>query len=105
MQLLSTSFRSPAVPDIPTMPSKSVSENISYTIDYYDRIGTNETISSSVWSAVGLTFSDPVIDSSSVSVEISGGTENGQYLVTNVIITTSGITLQQSFNLKITGVR
>ncbi len=65
---------------------------IPYGIDWTSAIPTGDTISLSTWSVTpsGLTFPNSSINGAVTSVQVSGGTADVDYLVTNEITTNNG---------------
>jgi hypothetical protein len=92
------------------IPKDPDATNWPQVIDWTDQLAewnASETISTSTWAVAGAD-SDLVIDDDSIvsgslqtQVKLSGGTVGVRYTVTNSIVTSSGITDDRSFKVRI----
>jgi hypothetical protein len=84
-------------------------ETAAYTIDWSDRLGTSETISTSAFTYTGspdttpLVLSGAAISSNSLSTQITidNGTSGTMYTINNRVTTSASNTLDQSVNLHV----
>lgn len=75
---------------------------LKYTLDWTNRLSTNDTIATSVWALeTGIVNDDDTNTTTTATVKISGGTANTYYEVKNTITTTNGETMVYRFTLKI----
>lgn len=75
--------------------NKDPSAIVDFEIDWSAWLGT-DTISSSTWTATGLTIASSTNTTTSATVWLSGGTIGAAYIVTNQIVTVGGRTDQRS---------
>jgi hypothetical protein len=77
-------------------------ETLDYWIDYSSRLGSNDTIASSVWNLpAGITLASAGAETKRTYAFISGGTLGQTYAVSNVVTTTLGRTYEDGFSLTI----
>lgn len=72
-------------------PEKDVVEVLDYSLDWSARLGADDTIVTSVWLVpAGLTKTSESKTTSKVTVWISGGTKDTEYIIKNTITTSLG---------------
>ena len=75
---------------------------LGYTVDWSDWLLNSDTISTSSWTVpTGLTKGTESKTNTTASVIVIGGTAKTNYVVTNHIITASGLEDDRSFILKV----
>lgn len=80
---------------------KGPGEDLVYTLDHTDSLGS-DSISSSSWATTDeLTATNPTISGKMVSAKISGGVAGNSYLVENTVVTNGGQTIVRKFKLVI----
>jgi hypothetical protein len=72
-----------------------------YGMDWTDHLNTGATVSTSTWTATGLTVGADSISSPHTLVLLSGGTHRSNYTVTNRITTSDGETLERAGILRV----
>lgn len=77
---------------------KGPTEEVIEGFDWKDRLYAEDTLSASSWSVgSGLTGSNATHDDYRTQIELTGGTDKTQYLVTNTVTTTDGEVFVRSF--------
>jgi len=90
-----TAFKTDTVGDYADL---RVGEDKDFGNDYTDELN-GEAISSSAWSATGLTVTKAAISSGIVSAFFAGAADGVTYWVDNTIVTAGTRTMKQSFRL------
>jgi hypothetical protein len=81
--------------------TKDPDEILDYTVDWSERLETDETISTSSWIVdSGLTVDSDSKSSTAATVWLSGGTSGQFYAVINRITTSVNRTYEQAFHLR-----
>lgn len=75
-----------AVAEVPKDPE----EELTFRFDYTDLLDDGDTVSSSSWSASGVTVADDDMTSTTTTVKLTGGTLGTKNKVKNTVITTNG---------------
>jgi hypothetical protein len=77
------------------------SDVLDYTVDWSNVLVGGETISTSSWTAPGLTITGEVSGTTTVTAFLAGGTDGTQYVVTNQITTSASRTYNRQFTLTV----
>ena len=79
---------------------KGTSETIRRGIDWSDRLIEGDQIAESSWTvAQGITAEDSAFDGTYADIDLSGGTVNTTYRLTNEVDTSEGLTYERSFDV------
>ena len=81
---------------------KDPDAKLTYGFDWSDWLALDETISASSWIVPsGLSQSGTEMNATSTAIVLSGGSVETSYIVTNRIVTASGLQEDRSFILKV----
>jgi hypothetical protein len=78
---------------------KAPNEVLDFEQNWFDSLDDDETISTSTWTATGLTISSQQNTASNATVWLGGGTHGQEYLAVNEIITSAGRTIERSIKI------
>lgn len=79
--------------------TKDPSSVLDYQLDWSAWLAGNDTISTSTWSASGITIDSDANTSTSATVWLSGGVAGNKYRVTNRIVTAGGRTAERTIEV------
>ncbi|MEE9540464.1 MAG: hypothetical protein V3V85_03095 [Candidatus Thorarchaeota archaeon] len=81
---------------------KGVNEEIRQGFDWEDRLVNGDKLSSSSWEvAAGITGANSVFADTTSDIDISGGTVNTTYRLTNLVTTSEGLDYERSFQIQV----
>ena len=81
---------------------KGVNEEIREGWDWSDRLIDGDSVTASSWVVdTGITTANAVFDETSSDIDISGGTVNTTYRLTNLVTTSKALDYERSFKVQV----